>query len=393
MSLSSKLSLLTVLGFLGGCIPAPMGKYYKPIYPDATARYSGDECHGQAGAPASLSFVIAGVTINVTTIRTYSEKDRKDRPLRISIAVPTGTQIQFLSNEIRISNSLQDQGRSISPDFDIAASVAMASDEVADFSKIAPTPFSSAKTKDLAKNFSASTWLNFSWKDNFVPSAFSMEIPPILLLDSVQADRLPIILPAKAKKRLARYPGEYKSQTSLIYATNESESALAEKYAKCISETPDAKCGNVLIYDEAGFKLEKNGFKYSGRWYVYDVERHTPFSGEIKIEFKQSVRWKFASNRIRLIDSSTNAEKVYTFDSFPLHFNYQVPIDTPIRGVNNDTYSKVTTASINSSLGEEESSKYFVKIPPLLINGKRYEVAPIELEKRVFDFGLEPFNC
>lgn len=392
--LASGISLLSVLGLLGGCIPAPLGKYYKPIYSDAAGTYTGDQCQGQAGAPASLSFVIAdGVSISVNTIRTYFEKDRKDRPLRISIGVPTGTQIQFLSREIRVSNSLQDQGKSISPDIDISAAVAIAGEEAVDFSKIAPTPFSVAGQNSSASDFSASTWLNFSWSDNFIPSAFSMEIPAIVLLDSMQADRLPLVLSAWAKKRLERYPGQYKSHTSLIYATKESESALAAEYAQCINSKSEAKCREVLLGDEAGFKLEKNGFKYSGRWYVFDVERQTPFSGEIRIEFDKPVRWKFASNKVRITDSSGTAEKIYQFDNFPLHFRYRVPINTPIRGVNNLANGKATMATINSSLGTEELPKYFVKMPPVLVNGKKYEFAPIELERRMFDFGMEPFNC
>lgn len=389
-----RLSLLIGFGFLAGCIPAPMGKYYKPIYPDASAKYIGDECYGHAGAPATLSFIIAdGVIFNITTIRTYGEKDRIDRPLRISIGVPTGTQIQFLSKEIFVSSSLQDKGKSISPDINIAASVIMDSNEIVDFSKIAPSQFFSAEKNELVRNFSAATWLSFSWKDNFVPSAFSMEIPPIQLIDSMQDDHVPIVLLAKAKKRLDRYPGQYKSQTSLIYSTSESESALTEKYAKCISEKPEAKCENILIYDEAAFKVEKNGFNYSGRWYVYDVERRSPFNGEIKIEFENTFRWKFASNKVTIVESSSKVEKVYAFDRFPLRFNYEVPINTPIRGVNNQTSSKTTTISINSSLGTEELPRYFIKMPPVLINGKQYEIAPIELEKRMLDFGLEPFNC
>jgi hypothetical protein len=44
-------------------------------------------------------------------------------------------------------------------------------------------------------------------------------------------------------------------------------------------------------------------------------------------------------------------------------------------------------------LGTEELPRYFIKLPPLLINGKPYQIKPIELERRLFDFGLEPFNC
>lgn len=390
----TRLFALCIIGFLAGCIPAPMGNYYKPIYPDPSAKYQGDQCYGKAGAPSSLTWTIAdGVTLSITTVRTYGEKNRQDRPLRISIGVPFGTQVHFLSDEIRISNSLQEAGKTIPSDIYISAAVRMASNEIADFAKIAPTPFPASESNQKIQNFSAATWLNFSWQDNFFPLAFTMEIPPILLVDSPQVDHHPINLEAKAKKRPERYPGEYKSQTSLIYTTKESESALAEKYAKCLNERPDTQCKNLLIYDEASYQVEKNGFKFSGKWSVYDVEKKTPFTGEIKIDYTKPIRWRFATNKVRIIDAENRTERTYVFDSYPLHFKYQVPISTPIRGVNNPTFTKPTTASIDGSLGTDESPRYFVKMPPVQINGKQYKIQPIELEKRMFDFGLEPFNC
>lgn len=390
----SRLFTLCIIAFLAGCVPAPMGKYYKPIYPDTSAKYQGNECSGTAGALASLTWTIAdGVTLSITTARTYGEKNRQDRPLRISIGVPFGTRVQFLSDEIRVSNSLQEEGKTIPSEIYISAAVLLASNEVADMAKIAPTPITANQSNQQIKNFSATTWLNFSWRDNFAPSAFTMEIPPIVLVDSPQVDNQPINLEAKAKKRPERYPGEYKSETSLIYATQESESALAEKYTKCLNEKPDTQCKNILIYDEAGYQVEKNGFKFTGKWSVYSVEKKTPFTGEIKIDYTKPVRWRFAANRVRIIDAENRTERTYVFDSYPLHFKYQVPISTPIRGVNNLTFTKPTTASIESSLGTDEYSRYFVKMPPILINGKQYQIQPIELEKRTFDFGLEPFNC
>jgi len=32
-------------------------------------------------------------------------------------------------------------------------------------------------------------------------------------------------------------------------------------------------------------------------------------------------------------------------------------------------------------------------LPPYVVHGRRYEVKLIELEQRLFDAGLEPFNC
>ena len=48
---------------------------------------------------------------------------------------------------------------------------------------------------------------------------------------------------------------------------------------------------------------------------------------------------------------------------------------------------------IDSSLGEGGISHYFVQLPPFLLDGERYEFKPIELELRLFDGGIEPFNC
>lgn len=390
----ARLSTLSAIGLLAGCIPAPMGNYYKPIYSDTSAKYHGDECHGQAGAPATLSWSIAdGVSLTITTVRTYGEKNRQDRPLRIGIELPLGTQFQFLSSDLRVSKSLQELGESIGPHLHISASVLIGSKETVDLAKIAPTPFQTNDQILQIKDFSASTWLNFSWRDSFVPTAFTMKIPPVLLVDTPKSDQRPIIVEATAKKRLDRYPGEYKSQTSLIYTTKGSEAELADKYAKCLNETPTVKCENILIYDEAGYKVIKDDFTFAGRWYVFDVEKKTPFSGELKVTYKTPIRWRFATDTVWVTDAANHTERSYKFDNFPLHISYQVPMNTPIHGVNNVAYSKATSASINTSLGVDESPRYFVKLPPVLINGTRYEIKPIELERRIFDFGLEPFNC
>ncbi|MDO8778796.1 MAG: hypothetical protein Q7K57_60775, partial [Burkholderiaceae bacterium] len=377
-----------------GCVPAPLGKYYKPIYSDSSATYSGDACGGKAGAPASLTVVLAdGVTLTIDAWRSYGEKSRQDRPLHISIQIPKDVRAQFLSNDIRVSTHAQDSGQDIPTTIEISAAVMIPSDGIVDMQKIAPTPFPDRSAMQAASKFSASTGLNFSWKDNFVPASISMDLPAIIVLNGNAREQPPVKLLANAKKRPDTYPGQYKSSTSLIYSTQESEVALAQKYARCTKETPHLKCNQILLYDEGTFNLDQQGFNFSGRLYVFDVENHSPFNGELNVKYREPFKWRFSTNKIRITDLSTMTERIYQFDKFPLYFGYEVPLSTPTRGVNDSPYSKNTTLRINLSLGTEDLQKYVVKLPPILINGKPHQIKPIELEKRVFDFGLEPFNC
>lgn len=385
-------ALLACLTSLGGCLPAPLGKYYKPYYPDSSATYSGDACGGKAGAPAALTLALAdGVSLSINAWRSYGEKSRLDRPLHISLQLPKDVRLQFLSDEIRVGGKADDEGQKISAPLDIFASVMLDSDQFVDLQKIAPTPFPNAGAGPAVDNFSATTALYFSWQDNFVPSELAMDLPAIVV--EGQKPMPPIRLLARAKKRLETYPGQYQRSSSLIYTTEESERALALKYARCTKETPERKCDNIPRYDDGRFSLEQQGFQLSGRWYVFDVEKHTPFSGELVLRYQAPVKWKFASNQIRITDLASQAERVYRFTQFALHFGYQVPLTTPIRGVNEAPYSDSTKVSINASLGSEELPKYFIRLPPLLINGKTYRLAPIELEKRSLDIGLQRFNC
>lgn len=389
-----KLCQFSVMCLLAGCVPAPLGKYYKPIYQGLSATYSGDQCGGKAGAPASLTLALAdGVTLNINALRNYGEQDRKDRPLRITLMLPKGVQAQFLSDEIRVSPNAEDAGQSIRARLDIFASVIISTGDTIDMARIAPTAFPPQDSGAVVSDFSASTGLSFSLKDDFVPSSLSMELPSIIVLDGTPVQLPTVKLIATAKKRLETYPGQYKANTSLIYTTQESEQALASKYSRCTSETPSRKCDQILMYDEGRFNVDRAGFKFSGRWYVFNVEKHSPFIGDVDIRYEKPVKWIFSDSKIRITDLSSFAERIYQFEKFPLYFGYKVPLDTPVRGVNDSPYNKATSISINSSLGEEELPRYFIRLPPLLLNGKVYPLKPIELEKRLLDFGLEPFNC
>lgn len=378
---------------LSGCIPAPLGKYYKPNYPDPSASYAGAYCSGKAGAPVTLTFNVAdGVTISVNAQRSYGEKNRPDLPLNIVIAIPQHTEIQFISDELTIAESADSAGRKLETSLNLLASRILPSQNVVDLQSIGPTPQLAVSSANYV-DFKGSLSLNFSWKDNFVPDEITLDLPVIKVVDSAQGQVKPISIEAKAKKRPETYPGQYRSQTSLIYTTREAEQATEDKYARCLKETPELRCKQILLYDEGRYKAQQSGFAYSGRLYLYDVEKNTPFSGEVNIEYHQPVKWQFTSNTVTVRDHATQGQRTYHFEQFPFTLSYRVPLPTALLGVNDNPYSKVTTAHIRASLGSNEAATYRVQLPAMKINGKLHQLKPIEIELRRLDFSIEPFNC
>ena len=368
---------------LAGCVPAPLGTYYKPIYPDSSASYAGNYCGGNAGAPATLSFFVAdGVSVRVSAQR-YGEGAKQDLPLAIAIEIPQHAEVQFSSDEFRISQRQEDPGLSMSAQWFISASAKVPSTEWVDMEKIAPT-----KMSDAVSSFAASTGVNFSW-ENFVPSEIAMRIPAILVSDKSVRLIPHLDLVAKAKKRLESFPGQYKSGGSLIYPTEKAAQDIQERYSQCREQTPTHWCEQILLSDTGEYKIDQAGFSYSGRWYVYDVDEKSPFRGEVVLKYKQPVNWKFASNELRVNDTESGGQRSYQFDSIKIHFSYQVPFQTQVRGVGEGGASM----SLSASLGTDEAPAYYVKLPPVRINGKEYVIKPIKLERRSLDFGLLPFNC
>ena len=373
-----------------GCVPAPMGKYYKPIYADAAPTYSGDLCYGKAGAPAILTIPLAdGVRLSVSAQKNYLEKDRADRSLRLSLEVPFGAAIQFASSEIHVGHDLNDPGVVTKADAFVSALLMVPAAEPADMQRLAPTSFSVQEVR----RFSASTWLDFTIGDHFVPDGFTMELPRLVRSLDTKSNQSPVVLSATARRHTDRYPGEYKNKTSLYYETPESLQLLKDKIAKCEREGRGDKCNSITTFDVGEYKLERDGFEFSGRWYVYEVEANSPFSSQLKIRTTNPEPWRFEQNRIRLVEKGTGAERIYTFEQYPLSIGYMVPMGTQIRGVNRSKNDEPTSATIESSLGVDEAATYVVRLPDLMINGRRFQIKPILLERRLLDFGLEPFNC
>lgn len=375
---SRKLYCLPFCCVLSACIPAPLGRYYKPHYPDSSPRYVGDLCQGQSGAPVGFNVDLAeGVKLSVGTH--VAPGQSAGRQLSISLEVPQGHEVQFLAPQLRVSQAADQAGLTYSPELQVSALVSLPSDSVVDYQRL---------SAGGARDFSASVWLNFSWPDAFQPSDFVMALPRL----QVAGAAVPEVSRLAARAKL-RPVGKNGTASSLQYVTEASERLKEEKYARCQREGRGSACENILLYDDAVFQLEQGGVRYSGRWYVYDVNRPTPFNAEIKMDIQLGSGWRFVSPSVRFLDAAQTLLREHRFTEFPLSLHYRGDFDLPVRGVNNTQIRPNTTLSFSVDLGAAEPDRFFVFLPALRIDGKTYPIAPIEWELRRLDVGLLPFNC
>ena len=367
---------------LGGCIPAPYGAYYRPSYPDPSATLSKEYCGGQAGPPSTLSFSAPeGVIVSVSAprLRIDSEQERR---LRIRISIPAGTRLQFLAEGFELAESLEGTGHRISVDISLNTSFKLGIDNWVDIEQFGPTD------AQVARNFATSNpehpitaaHLSVPNLKAFAPDTVSLQMPAISQ-DSTSMLPSPIELLSDSR-----------TNSSRVYRTKPYVQALEERIAKCRTETPQRKCGDIARYDAEGLRLTLDSFTLSGRFWVWDVQTNTPFRSELTLTTNDVARWRFAGPEIRFTDLATGDIRQDRMGPMLVSWRLKVPFATAIKAV--DTGENPSTRLlIESSLGTRDASRYVIRLPPVLINGEEYILKPIKLELHRFDGGLEPFNC
>lgn len=379
---------------LSACVPAPLGRYYKPLYPEPAATYAGDLCYGQAGAPAVLTVPLAdGVSFTVrATDRGGSAADH-GRTLALTVRVPPGVHFRFLGERIGVEPVDPSSAPAAPQTMMVNAQLVLPARETVDPAHQAPTPLTTPQGTPLYRDYQASTGWNAAWGDGFRPQAFTMTLPTFVRPG--QPD-LPIEVEAQARQRPERYPGENKRNTSLIYVTAGSEARTQARYLQCLAEgRPPKNCEAIHIYDDGGFQLTRNDVEIGGRWYVFDVERGDPLRADLYLRTQSAAPWRLAGDQIVIRSPSEPHEKRHTFTQLDLSMRYTVPLATPVYLPTEraDRQRHPVALSTERALGHQEAARYRVELPAVEINGRTYPLQPIELERHSLDFGLLPFNC
>ncbi len=281
--------------------------------------------------------------------------------LGIVIDVPRGSSAQFAANDIRLTDRTSGKewtikARTISlqqgPSITIPASASI------NFDEIGTTTSPHVPTDISWKDFQV--WVPFSIR-NYHPRAVMVHLPPIIAHDKEY--RIPAIelvedeevkeknrIEAKGKQRLWWWP--YRTQ--------------------------ERKDGSWVNVD--GFII--GGGVTSG--YLKDE-----FGGNLMVSFPPSVKWRFGSNTIRIVDLDTGEERYVSFRSVIPSFHLTTSFTAPVLG--NGSVVK-TTAVADIVISEKPLESLIVHLPNIFINGKEIRRNPITFRKSI-GVGVIPFNC
>lgn len=368
-------AMIVAAAALSGCVPAPYGPYYRPSYPDPSSTLQQAYCGGQAGPPARLAFQgLGGLGVSVRT--ETAGQAGKPRLLHVAIDIPVGTRFQFLVDTVALAASRDGDATSRVPAASVTASLKLQGDDWIDFAQAGPT------SVDVAGHYLAANpdgrfaevKFDIGRLGQFAPARIAVEFPPLEL------DTKSMAIP---RIELQQQPGS----SFPIYRTAEYTQTLQQRYAACLRQTPAGNCHYIPTHDPYGFRHEAERLELAGRFWVTGEAAEATLNAEFEAGARVSERWRFASNEVRFRDTAGGEVRVMPLRNPRVVWSYAVPLAAEVRS----PASGGTRMDIRTSVGE--AARYVLTLPPFLLNGARHEFSPIEFERRLFDGGLEPFNC
>lgn len=384
----TRIGTLAVTVALGGCIPAPVGTYYEPLIGLRDVHYTGAACHGQSGAPAVAQVALApGVQARIDAMELHGAPPLVGRPMHIGLDVAPGTDIQFEGREARIS---VDGGRTWRP---LALRVSVGATVSTPFG-VAMAPWAPTSLDAIVPGtFAARAYLAYSLPD-FAPDRLTMTIPAIELDSGIELSEMAFDARQEPKHDGADIAGGAPRQ--LIYTTAASRHRLAQRVVDCQRKITGGNkglhCDRIRDYDDGGFESVDGPFTVSGRWYVNGAADRAPLNGELQIEYRQPLDWRFARGSLLLRDAQGRSRYVPT-TAMRMTFDYDIALDAKVRGLDNVPLSSPTTVNIVGELLPLDVPMYRVQLPTLKVNGTRVKLPPIDFRRRLLGFELAPFNC
>ncbi len=369
------LPLLLVAG-LAGCLPAPYGPYYQPTYANPEAQVVKAYCGGKAGPPTGLSTPLApGVRLQINA----SDAARLPPMLGLQFRLDPGALVQFQANtlavgdgtaEVRMPGSLR-----------VSSQARVPADQPIDMVALGPidpsawrsTPGLAAPQAVVGTGFAGGVpgtrpdWLVLQW-------------PAIRWADGSMTTFEPVRLEAQLSR-----------SGWLEYRSAQESAGLKDRYAQCIKDTPQRNCMNILQSYENGFTLRAGTATLTGRLLITDPAKPR-LDTYIRLELSGTQAWRWAQAHALMTDGSSGAVTQQPLGvSAVTVFHPSLPLTTPLRGPVAATGD--AAAYLEVPLQPAAAQHYRIQLPPLDVNGQRVQPLPIELQRRVLDGGIEPFNC
>lgn len=376
---------LVMATLLTGCLPAPYGVYYRPAYPDASAQLSGAWCQGQAGPPARLT--IQGPDGLALTLA--AEQDAADTPLaarvlRVNVSLPQGSRFQFLSNSLELDEAAAGRPLRVEALLNVFAVRDSTAGDWIDLATQGPTDLAAARQSLVAFPGQSLATVSVLQGEHpgFAPARLDMAWPRILLASS------PGESPTTGPIQLQAQPPE-KAYMNTVYRTRAQLQALDLRVQTCKAQTPERRCDQIPLGEPTSFREGVGEFGFSGRVWSTSHNALTALRYDLELNTRYPGSWRLAGDPFHWIDPTTGTTRTSVIGPMRVYWRYTVPLATPLRA----SPEKPTSFRIEIRLQAPEQPRYVLRLPPYLMNGVRHQFKPVELERRSFDGGLQPFNC
>ncbi|WP_418320347.1 hypothetical protein [Piscinibacter sakaiensis] len=354
---------------LSGCMPALMGTYYRPSYADPSARTSQAHCGGQVGPTTGLQASLApGVALAVDA----RNATRSPPTLGVKFDIDPGVTVRFLDDGVRVGTG--GLAARQTPTLRLFQQLSIAAGQAVD-----PAVFALA---DGAEAAASTLHVNTGWQRGRLD-----RLPDRLLL------RWPEL--RWADGRITRFP-EIELEAvqrggGTVYRSAQEKQRMTTAHARCVQQTPQLACANILDSYDSGFTVEADGAILSGRLLAADPAK-PELIAYIEIKVPATQRWRWSSSDVALINSGTGAATLQALDIMHVSLSRRaLPLSTSISAP--AASSARTSAALSAQLNPAGAERYDVQLPPLEVDGRRIDPPPVGLERRSLDGGMVPFNC
>ena len=365
---------------LAGCVVAPYGPYYRPSTADPTAKFKGAWCQGQAGPTTNIELALGdGLTLTARAERDYLERDRPELPLRVELVVPAEMLLRFTSNRLQIVEARS--SRPIDAPLTVRAHGRATLPPTATVEPQRLRPAGSAVLAPDAQAPYGRTHFSADAPAGFVPDAFTLAGPAVLL-GATSVPFPPVVLRWPAG---VRNPSEYRSDAE--------QALLVARAETCRRETPQRACGNLLEFGMSrSFELDAGPVRWRGRWSrLTRRDGVVSIGGDLSLAPSSAQPWRVANNGVTLRDEAAAVTHELRFARLEVYFRDGIALDAPLH-VGRAAGAGETRVRIEALLPGSVPD-FELRLPAVEVGATRREVAPIRFERRVFDGGIEPFNC
>jgi hypothetical protein len=360
---------------LAGCVVTPYGPYYRPST-DGPATYKGAWCQGVAGPRTVVELELApGVALTARADRGFAERDLRELPLRLSLALPPTEPARFLGDHVRIVEAGGRRSLGTVREIHTYRYATFPARAWIDPARVRPsgavgTPLKADEPHGRAR-------LRVAVEPGFTQDRLRI-VGLVIDRDGVPSKMPSIDLARPASKAS---PRDYRSAG--LHAQ------LEARAAACRRDTPQRACDNIVEYSSIGFLEDTADARWSGRWVLVGDGAAARVDGDIEYAPRSPGRWRLAADTLEVHGAGPvrRAQVVQV----ALALNDRVALDTPLfaGAVDGSAPAQLTIEALLPAAPPD----FEVILPDLQLGGRRLAIPPLRFERRAFDGGIEPFNC